>query len=206
MGNSASFTSMPSFQDHGMNLKTRELCVYGFSISVSKILKEDQHQLNEPITMVFLEQPLATPVLLKTQHRLQWRCRTVTYIYIYIYYLFRCFHPCCVCTLSLAWEPLRKSEPGPPQWKSLDSLRQAKAEISRWQHTKLNQCNRGLTEENTQLGIISPIVYFKSLIGEIFSNWGLRICSLTLLYQTQISQCPIGYIIPSWVFVIPNFG
>ena len=35
--------------------------------------------------------------------------------------------------------------------------------------------NRGLTEENTQLGIISPISYFKFPICDIWSNWGLGI-------------------------------
>ena len=52
---------------------------------------------------------------------------------------------------------------------------------------------RGLTEENTQLGKISPIGYFKSPIGDILSNWGLVICSLTLHYQTHISP------IPNWI-------
>ena len=42
---------------------------------------------------------------------------------------------------------------------------------------------KGLTEENTQLGIISPIGYFKSPIGDILSNGGLVFCSLTLRYQ-----------------------
>ena len=41
---------------------------------------------------------------------------------------------------------------------------------------------RGLTEENTLLGIISTIGYFKIPIGDILPNWRLRICSLKLLY------------------------
>ena len=62
------------------------------------------------------------------------------------------------------------------------------------------QTIRGLTEENTRLGIISPIGYFKSPIGyfkspigDILSIWGLVICSLTLRYQTHISP------IPNWI-------
>ena len=58
---------------------------------------------------------------------------------------------------------------------------------------------RGLTEENTQLGIISPIGYFKSPIGDVFSNWGLVICSLTLRYHNHISP------IPDWIFY-PKLG
>ena len=46
---------------------------------------------------------------------------------------------------------------------------------------------RGLTEENIQLGITSPIGYFKWPIGDNSSNRGLGICSLTLLYLTQKS-------------------
>ena len=56
---------------------------------------------------------------------------------------------------------------------------------------------RGLTEENTRLGKISPIGYFKSPIGYfkspigyILANWGLVTCSLNLCYQTHISQIP----------------
>ena len=59
--------------------------------------------------------------------------------------------------------------------------------------------NRGLTEENTQLGIISPIGYFKHPIGDILSNWELVICSLTLRYQTNISP------IPNWIYY-PKLG
>ena len=58
---------------------------------------------------------------------------------------------------------------------------------------------RGLTEENTQLGIISPIGYFKSPIGDILSDWGLVICSLTLRCQTHISP------IPNWIYY-PRLG
>ena len=50
--------------------------------------------------------------------------------------------------------------------------------------------NRGLTEENTKLGIISPIDYFKAPIEDILSSWGLVICSLTLRYQTLLSPIP----------------
>ena len=53
---------------------------------------------------------------------------------------------------------------------------------------------RGLTEEHTQLGIIFTIGYFKSPIGDILSNWGLVICSLTLRYQTPI------FPIPNWIY------
>ena len=49
---------------------------------------------------------------------------------------------------------------------------------------------RGLTEENTSLGIVSPIVYFKSSIGDILSDQGLVICSLILLDKTYISLIP----------------
>ena len=56
--------------------------------------------------------------------------------------------------------------------------------------------NRGLTEENTQLGIISPIRIFKYPIGDILSNWGLVICSLNLSYQTHISP------FPNWVYCL----
>ena len=49
---------------------------------------------------------------------------------------------------------------------------------------------RGLTEEHTQLGIISPVGYFKSPIGDILFNWGYVIYSLTLRYQTHISPIP----------------
>ena len=55
---------------------------------------------------------------------------------------------------------------------------------------------RRLTKENTQLGIISSIGYFKSPIGDILSNWGLVICSLTLCYQTNISP------IPNWKYYL----
>ena len=53
---------------------------------------------------------------------------------------------------------------------------------------------RGLTEEITQLGMISPIGCFKSPIGDIVLNWGLVICCLTLSYQTHISP------IPDWIY------
>ena len=54
----------------------------------------------------------------------------------------------------------------------------------------MNGSVRGLTEENTQLGIISRIQYFISPIGDILSIWGLVICSLTLHYKTHISPIP----------------
>ena len=55
--------------------------------------------------------------------------------------------------------------------------------------------SRGLTEENTRLCIISQIGYFQSLIENYyFSNLGLGICSLTLIYLTQKSP------IPHWVY------
>ena len=66
--------------------------------------------------------------------------------------------------------------------------------------------NRGLTEENTQLGIISPIGYFKSSIGCILANWGLVICSLTPRSRLIYPQYLIGYIIPNWGFEISNWG
>ena len=50
--------------------------------------------------------------------------------------------------------------------------------------------SRGLTEENTQLGLISPIGYIKSPIGDFFPNWELGICSLTL-FLPQIQKYPI---------------
>ena len=53
--------------------------------------------------------------------------------------------------------------------------------------------NRGLTEENIQLGKIFPIGYFKSPIVDILYNWGLGICSLALPYLTQKSAIPIDY-------------
>ena len=56
--------------------------------------------------------------------------------------------------------------------------------------------NRGLPEENTLLGIISPIGHYKSPIGAILFNWGFGICSLGLLYQTHISP------IPNWVYYL----
>ena len=54
---------------------------------------------------------------------------------------------------------------------------------------------RGLTEENTQLVIISPLGYFKSPIGDFFLTQlgidnSLIIFSLTLRYQTHISPIP----------------
>ena len=54
--------------------------------------------------------------------------------------------------------------------------------------------NRGLTEEKTQLGIISPIGYFKWPIRDVLANLGLGICSLTLLYLTKKSP------ILNWVY------
>ena len=52
----------------------------------------------------------------------------------------------------------------------------------------------GLTEENTKLGILSQIGYFKSIIGDNLSNWGFGIFSLILRYQTHVSP------IPNWLF------
>ena len=46
--------------------------------------------------------------------------------------------------------------------------------------TSWEESIRGLTEENTQLVIISPIGHFKSPIGNILANWGLVIFYLTL--------------------------
>ena len=73
--------------------------------------------------------------------------------------------------------------------------------------------NRELTEENTQLAIISPIEYFKSPIGDILSKLLLVICSLTLRYQTQISPIPkldilstIGDLRSPIVKNLPNLG
>ena len=62
-------------------------------------------------------------------------------------------------------------------------------------HISFKLCsNRGLTEENIQLGLLSPIMYFKSPIGDILTKWGLGICSLTLFYLTQKSP------ILNWVY------
>ena len=49
--------------------------------------------------------------------------------------------------------------------------------------------NSGLTEENAQLGTISQIGFFQNQ-----ANWGLVICSLTMLCQTHISP------IPNWTY------
>ena len=57
-----------------------------------------------------------------------------------------------------------------------------------------NKKNRGITEESTQLAMISPIGYFNSPIGDILTNWVLVNCSLTLCFQTHI--CPI----PNWLY------
>ena len=40
--------------------------------------------------------------------------------------------------------------------------------------------NRRLTEENTKLGIISPIGYFKSQIENVSYDWAFVICSQSL--------------------------
>ena len=85
------------------------------------------------------------------------------------------------CPVSSVQCPGRGTEPG--TWRERQE-----------EETRQGNPIRGLTEENTQLSIISPIGYFKSLIGDIFSNWGLVICSLTLRYQTNISP------IPNWVY------
>ena len=37
---------------------------------------------------------------------------------------------------------------------------------------KQNRLIRGLTEENIQLGIISPIGFFKLPIGDFLADWG----------------------------------
>ena len=57
-----------------------------------------------------------------------------------------------------------------------------------------NVSNGGLTEYNSQLGIISPIGYHKSPIGDILYNWIFVICFRTLLYLIQIVP------IPNWVY------
>ena len=65
--------------------------------------------------------------------------------------------------------------------------------------------NRGQTEENTRLGIIIPIGYFKYFIQscDLFSN-----SSLPDIYfpnpQWGILS-PIGYIMANWGFNIPNW-
>ena len=59
--------------------------------------------------------------------------------------------------------------------------------------------NRGLTEENTQLVMISQIGNFKIPIGDVLCNLGLEICSRTLLYLSQ--KCPIS----NWVYY-PQLG
>ena len=45
---------------------------------------------------------------------------------------------------------------------------------------------KGLTEENTRLGKMSPIAYLKSPISDILSNWRLVIFSLTALPDPYI--------------------
>ena len=57
---------------------------------------------------------------------------------------------------------------------------------------------RGLTEDNIELGKISPTGYLKTTIRDILANWALVICSPTLRYQTHISQ------IPNWIY-FPQF-
>ena len=92
--------------------------------------------------------------------------------------------------------------------------------------------NRGLTEENNQLDIISPIgfsnpqwglvicfwlcvtriIHPQSPIGYNMSNFRLVICFLTLRYQTRLS--PIGYNMTNWGYIkkspiefnMPNWG
>ena len=65
--------------------------------------------------------------------------------------------------------------------------------------------SRGLTEENTQLDIISPIWYFQSQTGDILDDGGLVICSLTLLFRTHESKIPNWLYFPQWEFEIPNW-
>ena len=55
---------------------------------------------------------------------------------------------------------------------------------------------RGLTEENTRLGIISPIGYFRSPIGDMLSNLELVTFSVTLRFQTQMFPIPNGIYYP----------
>ena len=83
--------------------------------------------------------------------------------------------------------------------------------------------NRGLTKENTQLEIISPIWYLKYPIGNILSNWELVICSMSLRQPAKyipnprldmLSQIlyifspigdmrsPIGDNIPNWGYFL----
>ena len=58
----------------------------------------------------------------------------------------------------------------------------------------MNLCpNRGLTEENTQLGIISRIGYFKSPIGDIFQ------LGMGVLFSD--SALPDSYI-PNWIYYL----
>ena len=66
-------------------------------------------------------------------------------------------------------------------------------------HPQNTIITRGLTKENTQLGIIFPIGYFKFPIVDILFNWGLVIWSLNLRYQTHISP------IPNWIYY-PQLG
>ena len=73
------------------------------------------------------------------------------------------------------------------------------------------KANRGIQKENTRLGIISTIGYFKSQIGDILSDWGIGFFSLTLLYlkspmcilspnRDLISQ--IGDNMPNWEYFL----
>ena len=64
-----------------------------------------------------------------------------------------------------------------------------------------------LTQENTRLCVISPIGYFKYPVRYILYNWGVRICSLTLLYPTRKSPIPDWVYYPKmFFFVCPQLG
>ena len=73
--------------------------------------------------------------------------------------------------------------------------------------------NRGLTEENTQLGIIYPIGYFKILIGNILWNWDwwffLWLCATRLVNfpntQLGILSPIVDLRFPIWG-KMPNWG
>ena len=62
------------------------------------------------------------------------------------------------------------------------------------------KANRGIQKENTRLGIISTIGYFKSQIGDILSDWGIGFFSLTLLYL----KSPMCILSPNRDLISPN--
>ena len=65
--------------------------------------------------------------------------------------------------------------------------------------------SRGLTEENTQLGIICPVVCNMPNLVFLFCNleYFIQLGSGDLL-PCLTQKSTIGYIIPNWRFVIPN--